>query len=58
MLSGLGVSVASFCERKPNPLGKEILEAWFKSLDKTQHTITPAVPVGPNQYSKIGPPVP
>jgi hypothetical protein len=56
LLSGLGQSVASFCERKFNPLGKEIVETWLKSLGRTKHTITPAELIGPNQYRKIGSP--
>lgn len=52
LLSKLGQSVASFCERKPCMLGREVLEAWFESLDKSQHTITPVVRVEANWYPK------
>jgi len=42
MLTGVGESVASFCERKPNPLGKDIFESWLKSLDgkKCKYTLS------------------
>lgn len=33
--TAVGMSVASFCDRKFNPLGKEIFDAWLTSLDKT-----------------------
>jgi hypothetical protein len=32
--STIGNSVAFFCDRKPNALGKEIFDAWLASLDK------------------------
>jgi Protein of unknown function (DUF2806) len=35
MLTNLGESVAGFCERKFNSLGKEIFDAWLNSLKQT-----------------------
>ena len=57
LLSRLGESIASFCDRKPNPLGKEILDTFFKTFNKLKHTITPVACIGLNQYEKTGPPI-
>jgi len=46
LLTVLGKSVAQFCDRKPNPLGQEILEAFLSSLDKAKYTVRPLVRVG------------
>jgi hypothetical protein len=40
MLTSLGESIASFCERKFNPLGKEIFDAWLNSLKQSMISYT------------------
>lgn len=39
ILTRLGLSIASFCEPKTNPLGAEIFETWIASLDKSKFSI-------------------
>ena len=55
LLTSLGSSVASFCERTPNAHGKEIFLAWIQSLDKTSLTVTPVEPAGQDGYKILGP---
>ena len=37
--TNLGSSIASFCEPRFNPLGKELFETWIESIDKAQYSV-------------------
>lgn len=56
-LTTIGSSVASFCERTPNILGKAIFDAWIQGLDKTSFTVTPVERAGQDLFKIIGPPL-